>query len=641
MISDPRFSPDGSQIAYVVTTIERDKDDYRASIYISPSAGGDARRITRADARDNSPRWSPDGRHLAFNSNRTGKGQIWLIRVAGGEAWQASELIEGVTAFDWSPNGDSFVAVSKTVTGQVEEPKDDKKSDVKHITKMRYKTDADGFLDGKPRHLWIVPAFGGEARQVTNADIDDGSPTWSPNARDIAFVTNRTAQREMNTASEIWSVTPDGGERCLVGGETASFEAPAWSPDGSAVAFIGNWYAGAVGPHDEHLWTVPAGGGDAVCISAGFPRSIGDSTGGDMYVGSDLRPVWSPDGSEIYAIVSDAGATHIHAFRSDGSGNRVVTSGAKRHTVVAISPDGKKLAYIVQTMTEPGDLYVSNTDGSDERRLTHLNADLLSSMTLAEPEEFRTGSLADNVEIQGWVLKPPGFSHDRKYPLILQIHGGPHTMYGHGFMHEFQFLAARGYVVVFCNPRGSTGYDEAFTAYTNQAWGDTDMPDVMAAVEWAVAQGYVDENRLGVTGGSYGGYLTNWLISHTDRFRAAVTQRCVSNLHSFYGTSDIGWFFGENQFGGNAWERRELYMKHSPISYVERIHTPLLIIHSENDYRTPIEQSEQMFISLKRLGREVEFVRFPTSNHDLSRNGKPSLRVERLERIAGWFDSHL
>ena len=214
-------------------------------------------------------------------------------------------------------------------------------------------------------------------------------------------------------------------------------------------------------------------------------------------------------------------------------------------------------------------------------------------------------------------------------------------MYGYGFMHEFQLMAARGYVVVYCNPRGSTGYDEGFTRFTNQKWGETDMPDVMAAVDWAVAQGYVDPNRLGVTGGSYGGYLTNWIISHSDRFRAAVTQRCVSNLHSFYGTSDIGWFFGENQFGGNAWERREHYMKYSPISYVANIRTPLLIIHSENDYRTPIEQGEQMFISLKRLGREVEFVRFPDSNHDLSRNGKPSLRIERLERIIGWFDSHL
>jgi dipeptidyl aminopeptidase/acylaminoacyl peptidase len=214
-------------------------------------------------------------------------------------------------------------------------------------------------------------------------------------------------------------------------------------------------------------------------------------------------------------------------------------------------------------------------------------------------------------------------------------------MYGNAFMHEFQLMAARGYVVVYCNPRGSAGFEEEFTTITRTRWGESDMPDVMAAVDWAIGQGYIDENRLGVTGGSYGGYMTLWIIGHTDRFRAAVTQRCVSNLHSFYGTSDIGYFFGEYQFGGNAWEQREHFMKYSPISYVAEMKTPLLIVHSEEDYRCPIEQAEQVFTSLKRLGREVEFVRIPGENHNLSRTGKPKHRIERLEYIVGWFDKHL
>lgn len=641
MIGDPRFSPDGERIAYVVTWMDKEKDDYRSSIYTSTTDGSGSRRMTQADARDTSPRWSPDGRHLAFVSNRTGKGQIWLLRVEGGEAWQASTLLEGVSAFDWSPDGQSFIAVSKTVEGQSEESKDKKKSDVKHIVKIRYKSDAEGFLDGKPRHLWHVPAFGGDAKQLTNADVDDGSPTWSPNGRDIIFVTNRSTEREMNTVSEIWSVTSAGVERPLVQGDTASFHAPSCSPDGSVFAIVGNWHAGGIGPFDDDVWVVPTGGGEPRNITAGFNRSIEDSTGGDMYAPGDARPVWSNDGSEIYVTACDSGETQIYAFKADGSGSRKLTSGAKRHIGVTAGPDGSKLAYIVQTSTSPGDLFVANSDGSAEVRLTNLNDETLAGLKLPEPEEFKTASLSDGAEIQGWILKPPGFDPSRKYPLILQIHGGPHTMYGYGFTHEFQLMAARGYVVLYCNPRGSTGYDEAFTQYTNQRWGETDMPDVMAAVDWAVAQGYVDQNRLGVTGGSYGGYLTNWIIAHTDRFRAAVTQRCVSNLHSFYGTSDIGWFFGESQFGGNAWERREVYMKYSPVSYVANIHTPLLVLHSENDYRTPIEQSEQMFISLKRLGREVEFVRIPDSNHDLSRNGKPSLRIERLNHIIGWFDRYL
>jgi dipeptidyl aminopeptidase/acylaminoacyl peptidase len=427
----------------------------------------------------------------------------------------------------------------------------------------------------------------------------------------------------------------------LVQGEKASFASPSWSPDGATLAVTGNWRAGAVGPYNEHLWVVQAGGGDSRCLSEGFERSLGDSTGGDTFVGSDARPVWTPGGSEILVVASDSGATHIHAFNADGNGSRQITTGPRRHYAFSLSRDGKKIAYLAQTATSPGDLYVRNLDGGSERQLTTLNADFLGGVSFSQPQEFSADSLSDGSTIQGWVLTPPGFDPARKYPMILQIHGGPHTMYGHGFMHEFHLMAARGYVVVYCNPRGSSGYDEEFMRYTNQRWGETDMPDVMAAVEWALDQSYVDPNRLGVTGGSYGGYLTNWIIGHTDRFRAAVTQRCVSNLHSFYGTSDIGWFFGDMQFGGTAWEQRERYMKYSPISYVANMTTPLLIIHSENDYRTPIEQGEQMFISLKRLGREVEFARFPDSNHDLSRNGKPSLRIERLERIIGWFDRHL
>jgi dipeptidyl aminopeptidase/acylaminoacyl peptidase len=225
--------------------------------------------------------------------------------------------------------------------------------------------------------------------------------------------------------------------------------------------------------------------------------------------------------------------------------------------------------------------------------------------------------------------------------MILQIHGGPHAMYADAFMHEFQLMAARGYVVVYTNPRGSAGYGERFTRDTHLRWGETDMPDLMAALDHVLSLGYVDESRMGVTGGSYGGYMTLWVIGHTERFKAAVAQRCVSNLYSFYGTSDIGWNFIDYEFGGTAWERHEHFMKYSPISYVKDMTTPLLLVHSERDFRCPIEQAEQVFISLMRLGRKVEFVRFPDENHNLSRTGKPKHRVERLEHIMRWFDTHL
>jgi len=646
LINEPQFSPDGERISYVVTTIEKDKNDYRSSVYVAKADGSGSRRVTQADAKDSAPRWSPDGKHLAFLSNRAEKPQIWMIRADGGEAWQVSSLSEGVGTFGWSPDGASFAAVSKS-TEESEVKKDDEKddeekSDVKHITKIRYKADGEGFLDGKPRHLWLVPAFGGDAQQLTNADIDDVDPVWSPNGREIAFVTNRSEGREMNTVSQVWSIVATGKEeRAIIGGDNADFTSPSWSPDGSQLAVVGGFDPAAGGAKNANLWIVPAGGGDPRNISAEFDRSIGDSAMSDVYAGSANRPRWSPDGSSLFTLVSDSGSTHIHRIAVEGGEISRVTGGDRRISAFAISPDGKRLAYIAGDATNPGDLFVANIDGSDEQQLTNLNADFLSTVSLSEPEEFRVKSLSDGAEIQGWVMKPVGFEEGKKYPLILQIHGGPHAMYSNHMMHEFQLMAARGYVVVFCNPRGSAGYGEAFTTYTHMAWGEKDMPDIMAAVEHVVGLGYVDENRLGITGGSYGGYMTLWMIGHTDRFKAAVTQRCVSNLHSFYGTSDIGFTFGEYEFGGTAWERREHFMKYSPISYVADMKTPLRIVHSELDFRCPIEQAEQVFISLKRLGREVDFVRIPDENHNLSRNGKPKHRIERLEYIIGWFDKHL
>lgn len=648
LISEPSFSPDATRVSYVVTTIERDKNDYRSSINIAPVDSSGSRRLTHADAKDSLPRWSPDGKHIAFLSNRSEKTQVWLIRADGGEAWQASSLSEGVTSYEWSPDGASFVVVSKSTeaseaaANDASKAADEEKSDVRHITKIRYKADGEGFLDFKPKHLWLVPAFGGSPQQLTDADIDDSDPVWSPNGREIAYITNRSDGREMNNVSQIWSIVATGKEeRPILGGDDASFESPSWSPDGSQLAVIGSRDPVSGGAKNANLWVVPAAGGRPENLTGAFDRSVEDSAMSDVFAGSMTRPRWTSDGRSVLTLVSDSGSTHIYRVSIDGKDVSRVTGGDRRISAFSIDNHGKQIAYISGTATSPGDLYVANLDGSDERQLTDLNKEFLSSVTLSEPEAFYVTSQSDDTEIQGWVMKPVGFDPGKKYPMILQIHGGPHGMYSNHMMHEFQLMAARGYVVVYCNPRGSSGYGEAFTTYTHMAWGEKDMPDVMAAVDHVVAQGYVDENRLGITGGSYGGYMTLWMIGHSDRFKAAVTQRCVSNLHSFYGTSDIGFTFGEYEFGGTAWEKREHFMKYSPISYVEQMKTPLLIVHSEQDFRCPIEQAEQVFISLKRLGREVEFVRIPDENHNLSRTGKPKHRIERLEHIVGWFDKHL
>lgn len=644
LVADPRVSPDGQRIAYVVTTIEKDKNDYRSSIYVSAVDGSTERRLTTADAKDSRPVWSPDGSRLAFLSNRAEMPQIWSIRADGGEAWQVSGLDEGVGAFQWSPDGTSFVAVSKSVTktDDAEDESDEEKSDVKHITKMRYKSNDEGFLDFKPRHLWIVPDGEGEARQLTNADASDSSPVWSPNGREIAFVTNRSDGREWNSVSEIWVVPANGGdERPLLSGDNAHFYSPSWSPDGSLLAVIGNWEAHAGGAYNAIVWTIPAGGGDPTNLTGEYDRSMGDFAMSDVYTASDTRPLWTPGGQYLMLTTSDTGSTHLYSVPVSGGQPQKVTEGDRRVSGMSLSADGKTIAYVSGTATDPGNVYVSTDGGNNPSKITSLNDELLSEIALSEPEEFWVASQSDGQQIQGWVMKPVGFQPGKKYPMILEIHGGPHGMYSNSFMHEFQLIAARGYVVVYTNPRGSQGYGESFTRYTHMAWGEKDLPDVMAAVDHIVGQGYVDENRLGVTGGSYGGYMTLWVIGHSDRFKAAVTQRCVSNLYSFYGTSDIGWNFGSYNFGGTPWEERERFMKYSPITYVNEMTTPLLIVHSEQDFRCPIEQAEQVFVSLKKLGRDVELVRIPDENHNLSRNGKPKHRIERLDYIIGWFDRYL
>ncbi|MBX6342798.1 MAG: S9 family peptidase, partial [Thermomicrobiaceae bacterium] len=390
------------------------------------------------------------------------------------------------------------------------------------------------------------------------------------------------------------------------------------------------------------VWVAPAGGGEARCLTVELDRTAEDAMLTDTAAASDPGLVWSGDGQHLYFQVSDQGNTHLYRVGADGGDAECVVGGRRRVHDFSLSRDGQRVAFVAADPLNPGDVYVCAADGADERRLTRVNEGYLRSVALSEPEEFWVESQAeDRLPIQAWLLRPAGFEEGRKYPVVLEVHGGPHSMYGNVFFHEFQLLAAQGYAVVYANPRGSQGYGDAFTKAAVGAWGERDMPDLMAVLDHVVGMGFVDANRQAVLGGSYGGFMTNWLVGHTDRFRAAITMRCVSNLYSFYGTSDIGFRFGEYEIGGMPWENRDQYLRLSPISYVERMTTPLLILHSEADYRCPIEQAEQLFVMLKRLGREVEFVRFPDESHGLSRNGKPKHRVERLQHILRWFERYL
>ncbi len=679
LVSDPQASPDGTHIAWVVTHLDDDKDTYTSAIWLADADGANARQLTSGTARDANPRWSPDGMTVAFVTNRepmltlpedekksddedgkkdakknetkdknggkrTPKNQVWTIRIDGGEAQQVTNHKNGASSPTWAPDGKAlaFVAMDD-VAEDASVPAPMTNGDVadeRIIRDLSYRFDGIGYRE-RYAHIWKVDVAGGKMTQLTEGDVVDQDPQWSPDGSRIAFVGNRRPDRKrLLGARSIMTVPADGGMPTVLTDDDASFGAPSWSKDGSRLAFLGHLDARANTVNDT-LWTVSAGGGDAKDHTRGWDTSIGDYGMSDVHGSSDNRPCWMDDGTVLF-LASHRGETQIHCCDLASGEVTALTSGKRR--ISGFTQVGEGFAYVSGMIHQPSELYTSAADGSDETQITFTNKAFLDEVQTVEAIDLDVTS-PDGWSVQAWLLPPVGLdAGDRNatFPLIVEIHGGPHGMYGYDFFHEMQLMAAKGYGVVFSNPRGSQGYGEHFNACTRANWGDADMPDVIASLEAAIADhSWIDTDRLGVTGGSYGGYLTNWIVSHDDRFKAAVTQRCVSNFHSFFGTSDIGVNFGEFEFGGVPWKDADLLLRHSPISYVDAITTPLLIVHSENDLRCPIEQAEQMFTALKYLEREVAFVRIPEESHDLSRSGTPSRRRARLHHILGWFDDHI
>ena len=656
-VADPQISPDGSEIAYVLVTVNEKEDRYDTSLYAVSTSGGAAPRRLTAGPRDTTPRWSPDGGTLAFlRAEEKGPPQIHLLPMTGGEARKLTDMPKGAGAPVWAPSGRAIAFTSTTLLEDFAERdakkqgrEVPKKSDVRVVTKATFRANGPGWLEaGRHTHIWTVAAGEGdgtaEAKAVTSGKFDEGEPRWSRDGSKVFFVSNRVEEPYYYPQdSNLYSVPAGGGELATVIDIDGPVFRPAASPDGSRFAFSGNVNPPAVQSHTQSqlfLWQ----DGRAVPVTDGRQDfEIGSQVGGDQHTprgGSSQPLVWTRDGKSIVTAITEHGASNLVRFDVATRKLEPLTTGAHDVMSWSATPDAARFALTIGDATHIGDVYVLDVPSKKLTKLTGVNDDLFSSLNLTEPEEIWYPSF-DGRKIHAWIQKPPGFDASKKYPFILEIHGGPHAAYGWTFTHEFQWMAAKGYVVLYTNPRGSTSYGQDFANVIQYRYPGDDYKDLMAGVDVVLGRGYVDGKKLGVTGGSGGGLLTNWTVTQTNRFAAAVSQRSVAEWASFWYTTDFT-LFEPSWFHTDPFKNPQEYLERSPVRYADRIETPILFVEGGDDLRTPPGQGgEAMFRALKALHKTTAMINVPGETHELSRSGKPQHRIERLQHILAWFDKYL
>jgi dipeptidyl aminopeptidase/acylaminoacyl peptidase len=687
-IGDPQVSPDGSHVAFVRVTVNEKKEGYNTSIWSVAGAGGEApRQLTKGD-HDSTPRWSPDGKFLLFlrSTEKDGKPeppQLAMLPMDGGDSFVFTDLPKGAGSPVWATDGKNIAFTSETNPEDLakqERKKSEQKpgstppatgeheSDVRVITRAVYRQDNEGYIDFKhPTHIWIVsvPRAAEEKvkpRQLTTGRFDEENAIWSKDGSQIYFTSSRIDEPYYELPrTDLYSVASGGGKPVKIttidlntqfgpGGGALSL-----SPDGKQVAFV----AGTTQPINSYtepdLWVLDLlPNAKPRNITANFDFDIDGFVIGDSApprAGGANKPIWTADGKGLIEVYVKEGKRNLALFDvpvagvgDPGSNGAVhdLTSGNQGVLSFRATPDASKLVYVISTPTRVNDLFALDraTAGASPKQLTNINDELFSKLNLTEPEEIWYNSF-DGKRIQAWLQKPPGFDAHKKYPLILNIHGGPHVAYGFIFDHEFQWMAAKGYVVLYPNPRGSISYGQEFGNVIQYHYPGNDFKDLMAGVDQTIKRGYIDDKKLGVTGGSGGGLLTNWVVGQTGRFAAAVSQRDIADWANWWYTADFT-LFQPNWFRGPPFEDPDEYRARSPISYITSVKTPLMVILGEADYRTPPGAGgEQMFRALKFRKIPTVMVRFPNESHELSRSGQPWHRVERLQHIVGWFDHWL
>jgi dipeptidyl aminopeptidase/acylaminoacyl peptidase len=678
-VADPQISPDGAAVAFVRVNVNEKENRYETAIFAvsaDASAATPPRRLT-AGTRDASPRWSPDGRRLAFvraveKDGKLQPGQIYLLSLDGGEARPLTDLPKGASQPVWSPDGRTIAFISTTTADDLKRPdapETDRqpaghRSDVKIITHAVYRANGNpGWLDAdRHGHIWTVgaPAVVAEVPKpapVTTGDFDERDVEWAPDSSTIYFVSNRTSEPYYAPQdSDLYSVPAGGGAIAKVASIDGTIGDIAVSPDGKRIAFVGTLHGNPVRSYSQpDLWVTDAApAGTPRNLTVDYDFDIAGGIGGDQAAprGDHPKPVlWTKDGGSLIVVSAEHGSANLERVSVETGAVEPLTSG--NHAVMAYTgtPGASTIAAIISTQTSIGDIF-SLTGPSDApaprrdagrlepRRITGVNDDLFGNIAQSQPEEIWYPSF-DGRRIQGWILKPPDFDPAKKYPMILEIHGGPHSAYGNTYTHEFQWMAAKGYVVLFVNPRGSTSYGQEFGNIIQFHYPGDDYRDLMAGVDEIVTRGYVDPDRLGVTGGSGGGLLTDWTITQTQRFKAAVAQRDIADWYGFWFTADFT-LFQPTWFHKAPWEDPDDFHQRSPITHVASVTTPLMLVLGDADFRTPpADGGEMMFRALKYRHIPTVMVRFPRENHELSRSGEPWHRVERLQHIVGWMDQWL
>jgi dipeptidyl aminopeptidase/acylaminoacyl peptidase len=665
-LSSPSMSPDGRLVAFTVTTVVEGDNKRHSEVWVVPTAGGDPQRFTSPSTESSNPRWSPDGKYLLFTSQRQGsRARTWGLRMdqPSGEAvemdrYPAGSLTKDKRMVVWSEpdstSNDSSRAdawramqpMARPPFGAITQPLDPKRFDGRHVVEMRYKANGQGFVPGprdrrvyRPQQIWTRALDGSPKKRIDSTAYSRRSATVSPDGQWIAFIAdpelrpdsvveaerdslaklpyNAKRDEAPRNDADVFIVPAAGGAPRRLTTAAGAEGDLTWSPDARQLAFVSS----PARTKSQRLFVVDVAGGQPVNLVGTWQYEP------DGYW-------WLPNG-EIMVSAAVGGRTALFHLDPKSKALKEVVSGRRRINGFTTDDAFTKVAYVATSMNRPTELYIANADGSGERKLTSFNDKVNSEIAFSDAERFTYKSVG-GLEVEAWLMKPYGYEAGKKYPLVLYIHGGPHSAYGEGWFDEFQNLAGAGMWVLFTNPRGSSGYGADFTFSTRGRWFAEDYEDLMRAVDIAAKRPDVDSTRMGVTGGSYGGVMTAWVTVKTNRFKAAQADRMISNWWSWYGTSDAQGLT-EFEFLGKPWDNPVMYDTLSPIRYIRKVKTPTLIVQSEEDHRTPMTDAEQWFIALKKHGIPVELVRYPRSTHDLSRTGEPWLLVDRLGRLRQWF----